>query len=191
MISFRPLPELAGPLYGMDPWPLRFHTHGFNAACHNTLACSIIYNRYQFGTRRRGYDGELHDRPSGPPPYANWKDEWGGGHVIALSEGETFPGPVEIEWTSLNCVHHVTSIDLDEIFKDRLILHRVARHEVKEPWLDAKSVHPVHPSIMVEVDDCTINVFMRATVATEAQQIPGNCRSHFRHDLILAWTQTY
>jgi hypothetical protein len=32
---------------------------------------------------------------------------------------------------------------------------------------------------------------MRAIVATEAAQITGNSHSHFRDDIILAWTRTY
>lgn len=32
MTSYTPPPDLAGPLYGKNPWPLRFHTHSRNAA---------------------------------------------------------------------------------------------------------------------------------------------------------------
>ncbi len=191
MTSYRPPPELAGPLYGKNPWPLRFHTHGFGAARYNTLACSLIYNNYQFGTRRLGYDGEPNDQPSGAPPCENWRDEWNGGHIIPLTQGRTFPGLVEIEWTSMDGDSHRAAINLDELFRERLILHKVARSEVKEAWLDAKSIHPVSPDILVEVNDRTVSVFMRAHVATETEQIPGNSRSHFRGDLVLAWKRTY
>lgn len=86
---------------------------------------------------------------------------------------------------------HATSIDLDTMFKDRLILHSVARDEVKEPWLETKSIDPEAPDILVEVNDRTVSVYMRAFVATEVEQIHGNPRSHFRDDLILAWTHGY
>lgn len=191
MPSYKPLPELAGPLYGKDPWPLKFYTHGFGAVCFNTMACSLIYNRHQFGTRRRDRDGEVHDKPSGPMPFENWRDEWSGSHSISPVEGQTFPGPVEIEWTSLDGQEHALSIDLDKMFEDRLILHKVARDEIKEAWLDAKSIHPEVPDILVEVNDRTVTVFMRALVATEAQQVPGNDFSRFRNDLMMVWTQSY
>jgi hypothetical protein len=191
MPSWKPSPALAGPLYGKDPWPLRFHTHSFIAYCFNTLACSLIYNNHQFGTRELGYDGQYYDRPSGPPPREDWKDHLGGSHGILPDSGETFPGPVEIDWVAMDGSHHQASIDLDLLFKDRLILHTVQRDEVKEPWLEAKSINPVKPSILIEVNDRMINVYMRATVATEAEQIPGNPNSHSRRDLMLAWTRTY
>lgn len=188
--SHKPLAGLAGPLYGKEPWPLRFHSHGFGAACFNTLACSIIYNRHQFGTRRWDGDDVAHDRPSGPLPFENWRDEWDGSHSILPFEGRTFPGPVDIEWFSLDGESHALSIDLDEMFRGRLVLHFVKRGEVKEAWLDAKSVEPVSPDILVEVNDRSVSVYMRAFVATEAEQMPGNDRSHFRNDLVLVWNRT-
>jgi hypothetical protein len=191
LASFTPNPELAGPLYGKDPWPLRFHTHAFNAVCFNTLGCSIVYNGHEFGTRKIGYDGQPHDEPSGPPPFEGWLDKWHGRHGIMPTDGETFPGPLELDWTSLDGTRHADSVDFDEIFKDRIVLHGVARDEVKEEWLDAKSIDPVNPNILVEVNDRTINVFMRAMIATNNEQIPGNDRSHFRDDVFLAWTHTY
>ena len=191
MTSYEPNPELVGPLYGKDPWPLRFHTHGFGAACFNTLACSIIYSRRQFGTRKLGHDGKYHDGQSGQPPFEQWRERWTGHHSVSPVDGKTFSTPLEIEWTSLDGRDHDLSLSFDDVFRDRIILHRVTREEVKEAWLNAKSTNPVRPDILVEVNDRTVNVFMRALVATEAEQIPGNSRSHFRDDLVLAWTQTY
>ncbi len=121
MTSHKPHPDLAGPLYGKDPWPLRFHSHGFSAACFNTLACSIVYNRHQFGTRKLGHDAGYYDEPSGPPPSHSWRDELSGSHGIVPVDGKTFPGPVDIEWTSLDGCSHAATIDLDEMFKDRLV----------------------------------------------------------------------
>ncbi|HEY9130128.1 MAG TPA: hypothetical protein VIM98_00100 [Dyella sp.] len=191
MDHWQPLPSLAGPLYGKEPWPLRFHTHDFDAACYNTLACSIIYNRHQFGTRQLGYDGQYYDRPSGPPPSEHWKDDWDGSHIILTGTGETFPGPVEIEWTAMDGSQHQVSLNLDGLFRDRLVLHKVQRNEIREAWLATCSVDPVSPDILVEVNDRTVSVYMRATVVTEAEQIPGNPNSHIRDDLMLAWTLTY
>lgn len=191
MTPYKPNPELAGPLYGKDPWPLKFHSHSFGAVCFNTLACSINYCGCEFGTRKMGDDGESCDVPSGTPPVENWRERWMGSHGVVPDRGRTFTSPVEIEWTSMDRLQHVASIDLDEIFKDRLVLHRVSRDEVKAGWLDAKSISPVSPHLLVEVNDRTVNIYMRAIVATEAEQMPGNSHSHIRNDLILAWTHTY
>jgi len=191
MTGFRPSRLLAGPLYGKDPWPLRFHRHGFHAVCFNTLYCSIIYNGHQFGPRRYEYDGTPMDKPSGPPPFDSWRDEWNGSHCISPVLGKTFTSTVDIEWGSLDGRRIKASINLDVLFKERLILHNVRRDEVKEGWLATKSLSPVSPDILVEVNDDVVNIYMRALVATEAEQIPGNIHSHFRDDIILAWTRTY
>jgi hypothetical protein len=190
MASRTPNRDLAGPLYGKDPWPLRFHSHDFDAICFNTLECSILYNRRQFGTRTIDRDGVVTDGPSGTPPFERWRDQWTGNDVIVPSEGRTFPSPVVIEWLSIDGVMHTANLDLDELFAERLILHRVRRDEVKEPWLDAKTVNPVRPDILVEVNDRTVNIFMRALVATAATP-PGNEQGDLRDDLMLAWTHTY
>jgi hypothetical protein len=191
MTSYKPNPELVGPLYGKDPWPLRFHTHGFGAVCFNTLTCSIIYHGHEFGTRKLDTFAKIQDGPSGPPPVDDWRDEWSGSHSFGAVGGRTFNGPVELHWTSMDGSQHFAIIDFDEMFRDRIILHNVRRSEVKERWLEAKSTNPVSPGLMLEVNDRVVNVFMRATVATENEQIPGNMYSHFRDDLILAWTHAY
>lgn len=190
MLRYKPNPALAGPLYGKEPWPLRFHAHAFNARCMNTLACSIVYDRFEFGNRRAGIFGESVDSPSGPPR-ENWKEHWTGRYLVRTSDRRTFPGPVEVEWVSLDGVDHRVSIDLNSVFPDRLVLHDVSRSEVREPWLESASLQPVSPDILIEVNDRCIRIYMRAMVVTEAEQIPGNPRSHFRNDLILAWASAY
>jgi hypothetical protein len=182
--------ELAGPLYGQEPWPIRFYTHTFSAACFNTLACSFIYNNYQFGTQRKDWTGQILERPSGPPP-PDRRVLWNAGHIIVPKKGKTFPGPVELAWTALDNTSLSASIDLDAIFHDRLVLHTVSRAEVKEPWLQTLSLDPISPQILVDLDDRTVCVYMKALIATEDEQVPGNPNSHLRIEPILAWKRTY
>jgi hypothetical protein len=192
MPSWRPSPALAGPLYGKDPWPLRFHTHSFSGRGYNTLACSLLYNRYQFGTQRFGDDGQYHDQPSGQPYAEDWKNDWSGNHSILTDTGETFPGPVEIDWVAMDGSHHQASIDLDTLFKDRLVMHQVAKEEIPESWLATCSLDPISPHLLVEVNDRTVNVYMRATVVTCDTHDPDNIdKRRTRRDLMLAWTHTY
>jgi hypothetical protein len=49
----------------------------------------------------------------------------------------------------------------------------------------------LEPEIILEVNDRTINVFMKARIPTKELQIPDNQHSRFRDDLILAYTRTY
>lgn len=185
MVSYKLPPSFAGPLSGKDPWPLRFYAHSFSAAHFNTLKCRIIYNDYLF-TRLTG------DAPKGPMR-PDFLEDWTASHVISPEDhgGKTFPGPVSVAWTSLDGTPHVASVDLDAIFSDRLVLHRVSRDDVGEAWLDGCRIDPVAPNVLLEVNDRTIRVYMRALVITEQEQIPGNPRSCMRDDLMLAWSHTY
>jgi hypothetical protein len=194
MVQWQPSPALAGPLYGKEPWPLRFYTHGFGARCFNTLACTLIYNNHEFGTRTFGYDNQFHDKPSGPEPEPGWKDRWSGHHgILPLDhEGRIFPSPVEVAWTALDGSHHKATLDLDTLFKDRLILHRVAKEDIPEGWLRAKSLNPISPDILVEVNDRTINIYMRATIVVCDPSDPDDIdKRDTRRDAVLVWTHTY
>lgn len=191
MLTIKPIPELAGPLYGKEPWPLRFHAHTFDAWCMNTLASSVIYNNFQFGVRKSGTYGEPVDSPSGPPPAGDWKKSWRAGNAILTDDNRTFPGPVEMEWTSLDGVVHAVSLDLEDIFPDRLIHHRVARSEVKEAWLETLSFHPISPEILLELNDRTIRIYMRAMIVSTVETNPQNHLSCLRNELVEVRENTY
>lgn len=190
MLTYKPNPALAGPLYGKEPWPLKFHTHTFDGWCMNTLACSIIYDRFQFGSRKYGVFGEPIDFPSGPPP-EDWKKFWHGRKPIFADDGNTFPGPVHIEWTSLNGAQNNVSIDLDEIFSERLVLHSLSLDEIRKTWLETLSFKPISPNILIEVNDRAIRIYMRALIVGGSEQDPVNPDGYLRDDLILAWERIY
>ena len=96
-----------------------------------------------------------------------------------------------MKWTSLDGARHEASLNLDALFKERLVLHTLRKEEITENWLAVRSVSPVVPHIFVEVINRTISIFMEAMVCTKAEQKPGNPNSHFRSDVIRAWTHTY
>ncbi|RMH87480.1 hypothetical protein EBB59_12940 [Lysobacter pythonis] len=93
------------------------------------------------------------------------------------------PGPMRLDWTSLDGVEHEAELDFKETFPDRLVLHNVPREEVKYGW---ESV-----DVLVEINDRTVNVYMKALVITQYPQNPEDPRSNWKEDLILAWTKTY
>lgn len=191
MFSYNVNPEAAGPLCGKEPWPLRFHRHSFGVRCMNTLASSVVYNRFQFGTRKAGTYGEPFDSPSGPPQETDWRKFWSAGNIISTDDGKTFPGSVELEWVSLDGVSHQLSLDLDRVFPDRFILHRIDRSEVGEAWLETLSLDPVRPEILLELNDRTIRIYMRALIVTNIEMEPGNSLSRLRNDLIEVWEHEY
>ncbi len=75
------------------------------------------------------------------------------------------------------------AVDIASIFRDQRVLHHVPNGAVDGDIGD--------PGIILEVNDRTINVYMKAFVPTRVPQIPGNEYSRFRDDLILAWSKTY
>jgi hypothetical protein len=184
-MGFKVPSSFAGPLAGKDPWPLRFYAHVFSAHHFNTVRCRIVYNTFL-------YTSLTGDMPAGPPP-PHFLAHWTGSHVIVPESigGKTFPGPVEVEWTALDGTMHEASVDLDAIFKDRLVLHNVSREDVGEAWLDSCRLEPEQPDILVEVNDRTINVYMRALVVTKHAQNTEDPNSNMRDDVMLAWSHTY
>ena len=176
-----------------EAWPLRFKRHLFSARCWNVQRCSVIYDNHEQGTTDP-YAVETVFRSAGEPPSPDWKDDWRGNYVIfpGYHGGNAFPKePVKLDWTALDGSAHLATVDLDALFKDRLVLHNVEREDIPVGWLAAKTDDPVVVDILLEVNDRTVNVYCKAHVTTNEEQIPGNPRSHHRRDLILAWTHIY
>src|SRR3546814_10785958 len=90
-----------------------------------------------------------------------------------------------VTWRSKDGTPHHAEVDIGDIFKDRLIRHNLQREEISE----TSSIS--HPGIILEVNDRTINVYMRARIPTKELQIPGNKYSDFRNDLIKVFSRTY
>ncbi|MDM7555169.1 hypothetical protein VB151_11695 [Xanthomonas fragariae] len=171
-----------------EPWPLRFDSYSFDARCYHTLRCSIIFDRQQHSLH-------LAD-PSGDPYAPDWKDDWRGGFG-STEEFETrgFPSTVDIRWTAMDGVERYVEVDLEKIFPGHLMLHNVAGEDIDEFFLvyGYSGNGRNHVYILLEVNDRTINVYMRADVLTKHLADPQH-DPHIkisRNDLILAWTKTY
>ncbi len=146
-----------GPFTGtVADWPLWFTGHNFGAHCFDTQRCRILYRGFPHGS----------DRPS--PSVASF----GRPLEKLLSAGRgpipNFPAPAIVTWQSKDGSSHRAEIDIGEIFKDRLIRHNVPRDEIPEK----ASIPP--PDIIIEVNDRTVSVYMRARITTKHLQIPGN-----------------
>ena len=160
-----------------NPWPLKFERYSFGARCYNTLRCSIVYDNNQ-------HAGEW-DKPGGPEPEAaDWRDQWSAGFIP--SDSRKFLEPISIEWYSLDGSHHRELLDLELIFKDRIIHHDVPRNEIPEGW-----AHKLSVDVLLEVNHRTVSVYMKARIAMKEQQTPGNPHSCGRTCLTLVWTRMY
>lgn len=96
-----------------------------------------------------------------------------------------FPPPAKVTWRSKDGVSHEAMVDIGEIFEDQLIRHNVPREDIS-----TEGSLPL-PGIILEVNDRTINVYMRATIWTKEPQIPGNRLGNQRKDLIKVYSRTY
>ena len=157
-----------------NEFPLRFKKHNFESHCYNTIGCSVLYYR-TYQTKK----GE--DEVSPAPVNAQYKKYWGGAMHIAIPN---FPPPAVVKWKSMDGVAHEASIDIASIFKDELIRHNVPQDEI--PIETAATVGG--PDVILEVNDRTINVYMKAAIALRDT---ATRKSDFREDLILAWRRNY
>ncbi len=155
-------------------WPLTFVRHNFGATSYSTYGCKVVYNGF---LHLSNDEDVLQISSASAHPDALKK----------LSAGylsvRNFPGPAKVTWRSADGAAHQAEVDIGEIFKDQKVLHNVPKEEVLGDL--------GNPDILLEVNDRTINVYMRAFVPTRELQIPGNKYSRFRDDLILAWSKTY
>jgi hypothetical protein len=157
-------------------FPLLFVDHDFQAFCYNTLRCHVVYNNFNFTPYKADQE------PSPAPPSADYRDHWPFASYLGI---RNFPPPAEVKWTSLDGVEHAAQVDIGAIFKDERVLYRVPDSEIPDRSWGGE------PGILLEINDRTISVYMKAFIATKTEQIPGNKYSYGRDDVILAWTHTY
>lgn len=155
-------------------WPLKFRAHYFGAHCFDTQSCEILYRGFRHGAE---------DRPSpSVESYGRPLDK-----LLSAGRGPipNFPPPATVTWRSKDGTPLEAKIDIGEIFKDQLIRHHVDREDALDPASSGT------PKIIVEVNDRTINVYMRDMIALKKPQSPDRLHSDFRDDLIKVFSRTY
>ena len=157
-------------------WPLFFVSHTFGAACYSTYGCKVRYNDFLHVDDPEDVL-QLSSQSLGP----KYPGVLSGGYLGVRN----FPSPADVSWRSLDGTAHHATIDIGEIFADRLIRHNVAREEIP------KEIGIPDPEIILEVNDRTINVYMRAFIPTKNLQIVDNPYSGHRDDLIRVHSETY
>lgn len=157
-------------------WPLKFVQHSFGAACYSTYGCHITYAGQLV---RNEPDDQL--KLSSESLGDKYPDNLHGGR-LGISN---FPPPAQVRWRSKDGTSHGAEVDMAAIFQDQLIRHNVPREEVRE------GVSIGNPEIVLEVNDRTINVWMRSFIPTKALQKAGNPYTGFRYEPVLVWSRTY
>ena len=158
-------------------WPLKFKSHSFGAYCYDTRACTIHYANFEHGS----------EEPSTPsatygPGYLDHLD---GGHIGIRN----FPAPAKVSWVSKDGQAHTAEIDMGELFADEVIRHNVKRDEMSDV-VDGE--YKSEPAILLEVNDRTIRVYMRAMIFLKKRvEVAGHLRGDFKDELILVKTYTF
>ena len=157
-------------------WPLKFKAHNFSAFTYSTYGAKVKYGK-------RTYINAPEDKLqiSSESLGDKYPDNLGASHLAIRN----FPPPAQVNWRAKDGTPLQAQVDMAEIFKDGLIRHNLKREEISE----AGSIPS--PDIILEVNDRTINVYMRAYIPTKEFQIPGNKYSKHRNDLIKVYSRTY
>jgi hypothetical protein len=154
-------------------WPLWFIAHEFGAHCFNTQSCSIVYKGFHYGSDQPSPSVESYGRPlekllsAGRGPIPN------------------FPPPAAVAWRSKDGTPLSANIDIGEIFKDRLIRHNLKREDISE----TSSIS--NPDIILEVNDRTIIVYMRAMIYLKKPRFKERPHSDYQDDLIQVFSRSY
>ena len=157
-------------------WPLKFKAHNFSAFTYSTYGAKVKYGN-------RTYINAPEDKLqiSSESLGDKYPDNLGASHLAIRN----FPPPAQVSWRAKDGTPLQAQVDMAEIFKDGLIRHKLKREEISE----AGSIPS--PDIILEVNDRTINVYMRAFITTKELQRPSSRHSNFRNDLIKVYSRTY
>ncbi|MCM2313116.1 MAG: hypothetical protein NDI84_17130 [Steroidobacteraceae bacterium] len=178
-MSRAPAPADKFNLQPVKEWPLKFDSHSFSAFTYDTYGARVVYA----GLQQRNDEPDVLQKSSasyGP----NYRKNWAGTHA----QIRNFPAPAKVSWRSKDGTPHETEIDIAALFADEVIRHNVAREDVSDL---PDGEHRSEPSILMEINDRTIRIYMRAMIYTRELQEPGNRYSGFRHDLVLVDSRTY
>ena len=159
-------------------WPLKFKHHSFSMVTYDVYDATV------------DYAGTLHQRtrnklqPASASYGPDYQRNWGGGHLMIAN----FPKPAKLSWRSKDGQAHETEIDFGKIFADQVVRHDVGRAEVADlPDGEFQG----GPSIILEINDRTVRVWMKAFIPTKEPQVAGKPNSDAVYEPVLVETYTY
>lgn len=174
------VPEHAAPPPGHGPytgtvadWPLWFPWHYVGISCFDVDGCRVIY-----GSLPLWRDGPQPSFESLGRPIDK---------VLRAGNGpvRNFPPPAKVTWKSKDGTLLTASVNMAEIFADRLVRHPVPRKDILE-----NSFIP-YPGIILVVDDRTISVYMSTWIPLKVLRDPGNPYSNQQSSVELVHSKTY
>ena len=150
---------------------ITFSEHNLGSDCFSARKFKVRYGRL----RLEGYPDQL------APAKTKRADISTGGPALGYP---AFVGPLSVEWESADGSHFSETLDLNEIFKGRRVLH-----EEDPAKIDTVRPLATPPNIIVEVNDKTLTLFMDVDIGLKPVE-PGGMRGYRRNRLI-AFQKTY
>lgn len=159
-------------------WPLRFNHFIFGGYAFNVKVCRIIYGKSFYREWK-----ELQ-----PPPMPRWLEE------TSLSwSNDYLPFPkLDLQWTSLDGDAHKVILDLEKMLRKREVISMVRIDEISCNWLIGRGEKGDVPmDLVLEINDRTLRLYMKATVAIKIEHPIEDHRHGFREEWALVWTKHY
>jgi hypothetical protein len=157
-------------------WPLRFASHSFVAHTYDTWGARVVYAGV---VQLAEADDRLQPPASQYGP--DYRRGWRGSHVGIAN----FPPPARVQWRSRDGTPLSAEVDIAAIFADGLVRHEVPRETVRT------STRLREPSIVLEVNDRTINVYMISTIPLRVPRTRDNPYSTNQRGTTLVHSRTY
>lgn len=166
-------------LMPVKEWPIRFDSHKFSVFTYGTYGATVTYDGPQIEQ-----DPDVL-QPSSDSYGPDYQRNWSGVHGMIRN----FPPPAQVRWRSRDGEAHQAEIDIGALFADEVVRHNVPREDVAD-MVDGE--YQYEPSIILEVNDRTIRVWMRAWIPLKQEvEVAGIMRNDRRNELILVETYIF
>jgi hypothetical protein len=97
-----------------------------------------------------------------------------------------FEGPLGIEWRSRDGSQHSETLDLEAIFRDRIVPHKEDPDRIDE----SMPMIPRSPTIAIEVNDRTLSLYMDVFIALRPTD-PSSKSRDSRRNRTLVFSKSY
>jgi hypothetical protein len=145
---------------------------------------NLALNCYSAGDMRVTYAHQLHTAYSGKMAREK-RPEDDKRLPSSIIDFRAFEGPLKVEWRSRDGESHLVVLELDDIFKDKVVLHREDPQRIDE----SMPMIPSNPTIVIEVNDRTLNVYMDVDIALHPTDPNARARD-MRRNRTLAYSKT-
>lgn len=159
---------------------LHFKTHVMYAQRYSASQMEVTYGNHAI--YRSVFPGSRPEVIREKTPADERRDQAGNGQIGLVA----FEGPLQVKWRSLDGEPHEAVLNLEEIFKDRVVPH----HEDPARIDPTLPMGIAGPTIVVEVNDRTLSIYMDVHIYLRAID-PAVLTREDRRNRTLAYSKTF